>query len=305
MRRLNLRDDKGLATIAVVLAMPALLMMSALVFDGARGLIAARETQNAADAGALAKATDCAKGSTGTSVSGYAANGTALVSASCNTATGTATATMSKDIVLAFAAGGGTRTVTRTATARWGGLISTQTSVPVAVAACEFSQAILDGTTNITLYLDDPNPHTGCSSPSGGFGRLSGTGANECSVTPTYDASSGTYLLDGKSGNDLQKIQPCFDTILSSANPIVLVPLYDDAACGGRCQGNMQYPVKGYAMFKLTGYLLKGTKNPASVTCTNDCLVGDFIRFLLPGSLPTGTVTGGPDFGADTVFLAS
>ena len=78
----------------VVLAMPALLMMGSLVFDGARGILGARQAQNSADAAALAKATDCSQNNTGTDVSGYATNGTALVSASCDTTSYTATATM-------------------------------------------------------------------------------------------------------------------------------------------------------------------------------------------------------------------
>ncbi len=78
MRRMTRHDDRGVATIFVVLAMPFLLLMGALVFDGARGIVARRETQNAADAGALAKATDCAKGVATTTFTAYQTNGAAL-----------------------------------------------------------------------------------------------------------------------------------------------------------------------------------------------------------------------------------
>ena len=68
MRRLSHHDDRGVATIFVVLMMPLLLVCAAVVFDGGRGVLARRQTQNAADAGALAKATDCAKGITTTAL---------------------------------------------------------------------------------------------------------------------------------------------------------------------------------------------------------------------------------------------
>ena len=78
MRRLSQPDDRGVATIFVVLAMPVLLLCGAFVFDGGRGIVARRETQNAADAGALAKATDCVKAVATTDFTPYQTNGTAL-----------------------------------------------------------------------------------------------------------------------------------------------------------------------------------------------------------------------------------
>jgi hypothetical protein len=304
MRRLTRRDDRGAVTILVVLVMPVLLIMAALVFDYARVVVAGQQTQNAADAAALAQAIACVKPSAGVNLPDYATNGTSPVGASCN-ANSTATAIMSKNVTRYFVPDGGTgsTTVTRTGTATWGGLSSTTTTLPIIIAACEWSPAILDGTTNITLLLDDPNPHTGCSSPRGGFSEAQGTGTPPCQVTPTYDAPSGQYLIQGGPGNDLQKIWVCFDNVLASSDQTVLVPLYNDALCSGRCHQNSAYPVKGYAELKLTGYFIKGKKNPSSITCASDCIVGDFIRFILPENLPSGTVTGGPDFGADAVYL--
>ena len=64
MRRLTRHDDSGVATIFFVLIFPALLLMGAFVWDGGRAIVARQETQNAADAAALAKAVDCAKNPT-------------------------------------------------------------------------------------------------------------------------------------------------------------------------------------------------------------------------------------------------
>ena len=62
MRRLTPgQDDRGVTTLFVVLMMPILLLFAAFTLDGGRGVLARRQTQNAADAAALAKATDCAK----------------------------------------------------------------------------------------------------------------------------------------------------------------------------------------------------------------------------------------------------
>ena len=95
MRRLRKGDDQGITTILVVLIMPLLVLFGALVFDGGRGLLARRQTQNAADAGALAKATDCALSRSGTSFTPYETNGAVLA----NTPTcgaGTTTVSMTR-----------------------------------------------------------------------------------------------------------------------------------------------------------------------------------------------------------------
>eukprot|EP01041_Mallomonas_annulata_P036424 gene36424-59528_t len=94
--------DKGVSTIVVVLAIPFLMLASALVFDVGRLYIAGSDARNAADAGALAKATDCALGDATTEFAPYETNGAAL-SNSPVCGTGTTTVSMQKTIDLAFA----------------------------------------------------------------------------------------------------------------------------------------------------------------------------------------------------------
>src|SRR5262245_6081955 len=62
MRRLIIsqRDDRGVATIFLVLAMLAMLVGAAFAIDVGRYVAEARSAQNSADATALAVATDCA-----------------------------------------------------------------------------------------------------------------------------------------------------------------------------------------------------------------------------------------------------
>jgi hypothetical protein len=218
--------------------------------------------------------------------------------------------------------------VTRSGIARWGGIRAASVPSPITIAACEFSPGTLPGTADIEFFLDDPKPQSGCSSPSGGFGRLSATNdaqGDECITRPVQDGS-GDWVIDGKAGNDLQKIIPCLDKVLNRPNQedrTILIPLYDDGACGGRCQGNNLYPIEGYAMVQLRGYVIKGNARlpaglppaPSTAWCmkdlddkkpgeeTNDCIIGDFVETILPANLPN-VVSGGPNFGATRPYLS-
>ncbi len=286
MRRLTRRDDRGLATIMVVLAMPALLMMASLVFDGARGLLAARQTQNSADAAALAKATDCANGNTGTDVSGYATNGTALAAAGCDTTSATATASMSKNVVLAFAAGGGTKTVTRLATAKWSALTVANGVFPITIATCAF-QGLTFGQ-KVTLHAHN---FGGCSNPSGQFGW---TDIN-CS-SPTQVTAGTGFGIGGTTGNTPKS---CTDAQLDSfLGKDVLVPVWDPTitTCG------QTYCLTTFAQFHLTGWTGNGAAHfnarpPGSLNKQCDasgdgdlnyhentpCIRGYFVKFTQDG----------------------
>lgn len=289
---MNQGRDRGSGTLFVVLAMPFLILASALVFDGGRGYVARRETQNAADAGALAKATDCAKAITSTVFTPYQTNGASLANAPlCGT--GTTTVSMSKNITFMFRPGGGNATVTRSATARWGTLGSA-TTTPVVVSSCEFDTARLDGDTDIFFYLDDTSPWSGCSSLPGGFSQLDD---DDCAITVTA-GSGNTVVAQGQAGNALQRIIPCITNPTSPALPReVLIAIYDAAACGSGCRGNGVYPIAGFAMIRVTGYRLNGNnvagagmpnQCPERQTRGRYCLRGDFIRSVTsigtPGS---------------------
>jgi hypothetical protein len=299
MRRLTEHDDRGAATLFVVLLMPLLLLFGALVFDGGRGVLARRQTQNAADAGALAKATDCAKGVATTSFTAYQTNGATLANVpACGS--GTTTVSMTRKIDWLVAPGGGSRDVTRSATAEWGAL-GTATTVPITISNCEFSQALLDGTSDITLYLDDAKPQSGCSSLPGGFSQLVNT---DCSV----NVSAGGTVA-GDPGGDIKKQIPCVTNPSGPALPHeVLIPMYDAAACDETCKGHGPYPILGFAMFRVTGYSFNGNAYDGTLgkECPDEsrgkyCINGDFIKFV------TSQGTPGPstDFGTYQVYLSS
>ena len=303
MRRMTKHDDQGIATILVVLMMPLLVLFGALVFDGGRGVLARRQTQNAADAGALAKATDCALSRSPTVFTAYQTNG-AVLSNSPTCGVGTTTVTMTKNISFLFRPGGGNADVSRSATANWATL-GTATTTAITISKCEFTEQLLNGSTDITLYLDDPKPQSGCSSLPGGFSQLQSTG---CTVT----AIAGGFV-PGDPGGDVHKQVPCI-TNPDPAQPdlpySVLIPIYDSDACkAAGCNGHGPYKILGFAMFKVTGYSFNGNAYDGTLgkKCPDDkdrgkyCLRGDFIRFVISQGTP-GTST---DFGAFRVYLAS
>ncbi len=287
-RRRSGTSDRGASTIFVVLLMPLFVLSGALVFDGGRGYVARRETQNAADAGALAKATDCALSDATTDFAPYETNG-AVLSNSPTCGAGTTTVSMQKTIDFAFAPGGGSRTVARSATAVWGTLGSA-TTTPVVISSCEYSAALLDGTTDIYFLLDNPQPQSGCSSLPGGFSLLDGSPSDRCAVSVT--SGSNTLGVTGQPGNALQQIIPCITNATAPALPRdILIAIYDAVACqSSRCQGNDVYPIIGFAMVRITGYSLNGNR-VAGVGMPRDCpgaprqgntscIRGDFVRFV-------------------------
>ncbi len=301
MRGVTSDDDQGIATLLVVLMMPVLILFGALVFDGGRGYLARRQTQSAADAGALAKATDCALQRGATVFTAYETNGAAL-SNSPTCGVGTTTVSMSRAVSFVFASGGGT--VTRSATAKWGTL-GTATTLPITISNCEFTQALLVGTTDIIIYLDDAKPQTGCSSLPGGFSQLN-PGASFCGVVITAGG-----LVDGQPGAPDPRLDDCITNATAPRLPHdVLIPMYDASACqAAGCNGQGPYKILGFAMFHVTGYSFTGNRYGGTLgnKCPEDkdrgkyCIQGDFIKFV------TSQGTPGPstDFGTYQVYLAS
>ena len=138
--------------------------------------------QHSADATALAVATDC-----------VLTGGTAQPAAAYDSYRKTPLQTISPDTPLVCGPGevrvivdknvnGGlfldrdARIIHRPATVSWG-TVSSANTVPITIAACEFTPDMLDGTEDdIYLYLDHPSPGSGCSGGPGGFGSLTDTG---------------------------------------------------------------------------------------------------------------------------------
>jgi Putative Flp pilus-assembly TadE/G-like len=293
------RRDDGVATIFLIIAMTAIVVGAALAIDVGHYVVEARSAQNSADATALAVATDCAlRGAPIADYSPYRKVGQTISSPACGD--GQATITVTKEVEKIFVQPVGE--VDRSATAIWGTLASAST-LPIVISDCEFDPGMLEGTANIILYLDDPKPQSGCSSLSGGFSQLAGDG---CEVP----ISAGS-LAPGKPGADLQKVVPCITNPTSPRLPHdVLIPIYDANACAASdCKGKGPYLIRGFAMFKVTGYSFNGNNYAGSLgkKCPDDnergryCIQGDFVRF----TTSRGTVGPSTDFGAYAISLYS
>ena len=298
MRRLNEidRDDRGGATVLVIITMTFMLIGAAFAIDVGQYVVAARSAQNTADATVLAVATDCAlTGAPIVDYSPYRKAGQTITAPSCGTGVATITAAQDVGGLLRQQSAGN---VDRSATAAWGTLGSVSV-LPLVISNCEFSQALLDGTVDITLYLDDTKPQTGCSSLPGGFSGLDSS--EDCAVEV---ASDGT--ASGQPGvGQLGKIVVCFAPLPKE----LLVPIYDSAACqSAGCKGNGQYPILGFAAFRFSGYSFNGNNFGGTLAkkCPDEtrgkyCIRGDFVRF----TTQQGSPGSGTNFGVTQVYLSS
>lgn len=294
------RDDRGVATIFLILAMTTIFAGAGFAIDVGQYVAHARSAQNSADATALAVATDCAlTGAPIIDYSPYRKSGQTITTPTCGA--GEASITVTKDVDGLFLPGVTAGAVDRSATARWGTLGSAKT-LPIVISDCEFSQALLFGNDDITLYLDDTKPQSGCSSLPGGFSQLDGDG---CDVVIS---TGGT--APGDPGADLQKVVPCLTNPEAPYLPHdVLIPMYAADACQvDDCKGNGDYPIVGFAIFRVTGYSLNGKSYAGTLgkQCPDNsrgkyCLQGDFI----PGTTPRGTPGSSDDFGAYQISLSS
>lgn len=298
MRRLTAfdRDDHGGGTVFVILAMTAMLIAAGFAIDVGQYVVHARSAQNTADATALAVATDCAlTGAPIADYSPYRKSGQTISTPACGNGEATITATkVVGGLLLQQSAG----SVNRTATAKWDTLGHATTS-PITISDCEFTQAVPSGsaTSNITLYLDDTKPQTGCSSLPGGFSRLLN---DDC----TIEISAGN-TVEGQPGGALNQIVPCITPLPYD----MLIPLYDAAACqAAGCNGQGPYLIQGFAVFKLTSYSFNGIHYEGSLgkKCPDPtrgmyCIRGDFITFTESQGSPGPT----PDFGVYLVYLFS
>jgi hypothetical protein len=203
---------------------------------------------------------------------------------------------MMRTVDLLFTPGGGDRDVTRSATANWA-TIGSATTAPLTISACEFSSALLDGTTDIYLHMGGNFTPPPCAAmagaPPGGFGWLDDT---NCTVATS--AGGTVPSQPGNAGNE-----GCVIPWLGSE---IVVPIYRAYASSG---SNANYTIAGYATFKLTGYSFNGgdfggtgmqKKCPLGNGSTS-CIRGDFVRF----STQAGTPGPSPDFGTSIVYLSS
>jgi len=305
MRRVSQHDDRGAATLLVVLLAPVLVFFGTFVFDGGRGVVARGQVQSAADAAALAKATDCAKSPqiTTTDFTAYQTNCAVLANLpTCGT--GTTTVSMKRTITSAFSFGAGPWVVTRSATAKWGTLGGYTGTFPITISTCAYSLAA--GGIPGTLPTPDITMHatqTGCNGGPGQFGFLQ----NGCSSSVTVNAGD---IRPGTTGNNLNGTA-CVESDLIRYMTTdafgfgvgnVIVPIWDTYSAG--------FHIAGWAFFHLTGYSLQGNHAAGTlgVHCndglgssdTKECIRGNIIKFVTE----QGSV-GGSNFGVTAVYLFS
>ncbi len=239
MRRLTDRDDdRGAATLFIVFMLPVIALFGSLVLDGGRVYVARGETQNAADAGALAKATDCAKGVTATDLTPYLTAGVSVVGTpSCGS--GTTTVVVEQTIDSAFPPPIPTSwTVTKSATARWGALNTASGVFPITIATCALNGVAFGQ--KVTFHAHN---FGACSNPSGQFGW---TDIN-CSAPTSVTVGQG-FGIGGTTGNTPKS---CTDAQIDAfVGKDVLVPVWDPAltSCG------LTYCLTTFVQFHLTGW---------------------------------------------------
>jgi Flp pilus assembly protein TadG len=322
MRRLTKhdRDDRGVVTLLVIGMITVLLLASAAAIDVSRFSQENSSAQHSADATAMAVATDCVLSPThlpqpAAAYDMYRKTPDQVISAT--TPIGAAscsgnkvTITVEHDVDSGLLLNRDARLVHKTAEVQWGTVGSANT-LPITIASCEFTPAILDGAANVYLYLDQPSPLSGCSGGPGGFGSLTDTGSDaDClTVSVVSDVAEGGT---GASDHAAQCIRDRFETILNGGGFVdVFVPIYGAYSHVG---STFNYTIIGYATFRMRGYEFNGAPGDAgtldgggaSRNCPNIgpgneyCLHGDFIRFT------TSQGTPGPstDFGTKQVFLS-
>lgn len=304
MRRLNespgrrRRDDRGVASIFLVIAITVVLVGVGFAVDIGQYVVTARSAQNSADATVLAVATDCAtNGSPGADYGPYYKDGQTISAPFCGS--NESTITVTRDVGGLFLPSVTEGDVDRSATAAWGTLAEANT-LPLVIADCEFGSPTSG--VEITIYLDDPKPQTGCSSLSGGFGQLAGSG---CSVPISADG-----YATGSPGNDLHKQVPCLTGPNGELPHTVLIPIYDSADCEiNDCKGKGPYLIKGFAALEVTGYSLNGNNYAGTLgkKCPDDkdrgknCLRGIFQLYTTGVGTPGDSV----DYGVTQVYLVS
>lgn len=314
MQRLS--GDTGAVGVMVALLMVPLLAFAALVVDIGADYLQKRQLQNAADAGALAVAQDCARGDCGN----ISLTATSLATANVRSGTGTtATSVLSGNTVTVTASsvvnysfapviGIKTKTVKARSSASWGSPSGGTGILPLAFSWCSFKAQTNTGgvpvptTTSLTILLTkgaaDLFPCTGPSGNlvPGGFGWLQADGTG-CTST------SGISVAQTPSdpGRSVPSICRAAD-FTAQQNKTVLLPIFDTFGSSG---SGAWYHIYAYAAFKITGYNFGGQyKWNAPCTGSNSCISGYFSVLVEPSEAFTYG-SGNPDLGARIVKLTA
>jgi Flp pilus assembly protein TadG len=330
MRRLE--EDGGAVSLIIALCLMAVFGFAAIVIDFGRMYEENRQLQNAADAGALAVAQECAANAATCNEAARTPTAATLANANsrdslsdavvqipgvngANSVTVTATSRTGDGAFITNILGGmfgvPTSTMERQATASWGGPIGEGATVPLTFSACEWDQMTgglgVGGlpTPITTVYhhtSSNPSLLNSCSGPAGqdypgGFGWLDPDGSGTC----TAQVVAGT--VGGDTGNGPPT--PAASTGCTNAffqgllGQTILMPIYGTVSGTG---SNAVYEVLGFAAMELTGYRIGGSQTGGTVPCDNPlrCFSGRFVAYYDLGSQPSPST---PNYGAVVVGL--
>jgi Flp pilus assembly pilin Flp len=294
MQRL-MKDERGAVAVIVALVMVVLLGFAALAVDVSGMWAEKRQLQNAADAGALAVAQECAKSATPCTMAvAPAKRMTAQNYAGLNRTVGAPVASIVSLIpgevkvqvedphenwFAQVIKGGDSSTVNARATAKWGGP-SAGGSFPLAFSVCEWGWQAggPDSTTKHLILTSKTSPSPNCTGPSGlqvpgGFGWLASAATSACGTSTTVKDWVGS-----EPGNNPSKgcTQAYFQSLLGKT---ILVPIFGEQTGTGN---GAQYRIYGYAAFKFTGYFFGSSFKSSPQPCNgNDrCIEGYFTRYV-------------------------
>jgi Flp pilus assembly protein TadG len=308
----RLKDERGAVAVMVGLLIIPMIAFAAIAIDVAAMWSGRQQLQTAADAGALAIAQDCARGTCGdpagtaqslalANVDGEQTNGT--VSELTTTQVTVRTSDV-KTHSFAPIIGVDQTGISAQATAKWGAPSGGTAVIPLTFSWCDFT-ALTDGglpsDIKLQTILFPKTSDAGCTGPSGnhvpgGFGWVNpdpGTCTKASVIDSMMASDTGNSVPSACSPADFQALQ----------NQVVLIPIFDQAGGTGN---NAWYQVYGYAAFKITGYHFGGQYSTSPQPCSgNDrCVRGYFTQFVAPDdSFDVGP--GAPQLGASVVTLTN
>lgn len=334
----RLADDSGMVIVFVAVLLTAMVAMTAVVIDVGQLFDERRQLQNGADAGALAIAEDCARGTITCALS--VVNGVADQYADANSSdsasdgavdpsdfdpagrvtvrTTTRDGSTGNDSVRLFFApifGISQRTLMAQATAQWGS-IGSATTVPLSFSMCEWDAMTGGlGAAALPTAVQTIYHHTGsgagtCLGPAGqnvpgGFGWLDVNGSGTCNADVTTqwvggDTSPAPPTPPGATG--------CTDAFFAGLiGQTVLMPIFGpDPATGSTTRygpgASTEYYIVGFAALEVDGYRIGGTTASPTPPCNNPdrCISGRFVAYYDYGSQPAAGV---PNYGAVTISL--
>jgi Flp pilus assembly protein TadG len=335
MRRL--KDDRGATAIFLALLMVPLLCFGAISVDVAGIYARKQQVQNAADAGALAVAQECAAMMTQTpnrTASQRAAQSCIDPSLDINTVprdlatanvdatatgqvtnaplyvgTGTVTVKATDTRTNAFGAAVGLNqtTISATASARWGVPASGPVNLPATYSWCEWSAQTNGGSTSPTAtYEIDFSKTSGvrtCTGPSmnivpGGFAW----------VDPDPGVCGATFDIGewATSKTGISVPGTCGNSdFMNLVGRTFLIPIFDNSQGTGN---NASYHIYGFAAFTLLGYNFRSQyiyNPPGGPSCSKpDCILGHYTQFVTSTDDFTLSQTA-PQLGAVVVELNS